>query len=527
MPNSLLNYAQTGGITQTPQDRPIIGRESEMIPNNAGGWGFSLDKWEKLKRFLILGSEGGTYYVSAQSLTEQNCQNLFSCIQENGKLVVEEAARVNLDNLAPKTDSQIFALAAALAKGDNETKACVRQYFNQVIRTGTHLLHFVAFLDGLGGWGPAKRSIVGNWFLNQNFDNVGYQVLKYQNRDGWTMRDVLRLSHPSPLGDFNKLGSLFNWICKKDCNSEFLPEIIQKYECFVKKYNDKLPLNERKYLVLEAIKSGLPREVLPNNMLSYPDIQRVLLEHSPIHALIRNISQVCSENDTLAASLLRNETKLRQSRVHPFALLMAQLVYLRGRGVLSSRHWNVNRTIVEALDDAYDFSFQNWTPTEKKILVGIDISNSMNMSCIGSPIACSQAALGMAITICRLEPNSECVTFNTEVRGVVNITKRSSLSSINIGSNGGTDLTAPIRWALRNNTKYDGFCILTDNETWAGSRHPTEVFAQYKRQINPNAKLVCCSMASNDANIVDPRDLSQIGCAGLDANLPSIISSFI
>jgi 60 kDa SS-A/Ro ribonucleoprotein len=59
MAKAYLNYGSKGG-----QARPISGREKEMLPNNAGGYGFQLDDWERLERFLILGSESGTYYVT-------------------------------------------------------------------------------------------------------------------------------------------------------------------------------------------------------------------------------------------------------------------------------------------------------------------------------------------------------------------------------------------------------------------------------------------------------------------------------
>ena len=32
-----------------------------MVENNAGGFVFKLDEWKQLERFLILGSEGGTF----------------------------------------------------------------------------------------------------------------------------------------------------------------------------------------------------------------------------------------------------------------------------------------------------------------------------------------------------------------------------------------------------------------------------------------------------------------------------------
>ena len=57
---------------KTPQSEPIIGEN--MIKNNAGGYVYELDKFEQLNRFLIIGTEGGTYYVGEGKLTKDNAK---------------------------------------------------------------------------------------------------------------------------------------------------------------------------------------------------------------------------------------------------------------------------------------------------------------------------------------------------------------------------------------------------------------------------------------------------------------------
>ncbi len=69
--------------------------------------------------------------------------------------------------------------------------------------------------------------------------------------------------------------------------------------------------------------------------------------------------------------------------------------------------------------------------------------------------------------------------------------------------------------------------ILTDNETWAGHIHLSEVLTRYRRKVNALTKLVVCAMASNAASVVDPNDPLSFGCAGLDAHLPTLVADFI
>ncbi len=148
MANPYAQFAQS----MTPQTQPIAGREAEMAPNNAGGYGFILGDWERLERFLITGSVGGTDYVGEQKLTSENVGVVIRCIKADGPRVVSLAREINVNNRAPKTDQQLFALALAIKHGDADTKRAVAAAVPHVVRTGTHLLHFVAMLDGLGVW---------------------------------------------------------------------------------------------------------------------------------------------------------------------------------------------------------------------------------------------------------------------------------------------------------------------------------------------------------------------------------------
>jgi hypothetical protein len=40
-----------------------------MVVNSAGGYTWTVDQWTRLDRFLIFGSERGTYYIRERQLT--------------------------------------------------------------------------------------------------------------------------------------------------------------------------------------------------------------------------------------------------------------------------------------------------------------------------------------------------------------------------------------------------------------------------------------------------------------------------
>ena len=65
-----INYAKTLNRQVTPQSQPIPG--STQVPNSAGGYSWEVDDWTRFDRFVILGAEGGTYYIAEQDLVKQN-----------------------------------------------------------------------------------------------------------------------------------------------------------------------------------------------------------------------------------------------------------------------------------------------------------------------------------------------------------------------------------------------------------------------------------------------------------------------
>jgi len=65
-----VKYARLFSTRITPQREPIPG--STQVPNSAGGYAFPVDDWVRLDRFLILGSEGGSYYAGERELTRES-----------------------------------------------------------------------------------------------------------------------------------------------------------------------------------------------------------------------------------------------------------------------------------------------------------------------------------------------------------------------------------------------------------------------------------------------------------------------
>ncbi|HET7550099.1 MAG TPA: hypothetical protein VFK04_02340, partial [Gemmatimonadaceae bacterium] len=76
-----------------PQAEPIPG--TAQVPNSAGGFTWAVDRWARLDRFLILGSEGGTFYVGERELTRESAKSAIECVAEDGARVVRRVVEIS------------------------------------------------------------------------------------------------------------------------------------------------------------------------------------------------------------------------------------------------------------------------------------------------------------------------------------------------------------------------------------------------------------------------------------------------
>ena len=115
-----INYAKNFNRRATPQSQPIPG--STQVRNTAGGYSWQVDDWTRLDRFVILGAEGGTYYITERQLVKQNHDAIVRCIKQDGVRVVNRLVEISDAGRAPKNDPAIFTLALVVTHGDSTAK---------------------------------------------------------------------------------------------------------------------------------------------------------------------------------------------------------------------------------------------------------------------------------------------------------------------------------------------------------------------------------------------------------------------
>ena len=352
-----MHYLKQFGTQRVPQWLSLPGQ----VPNSAGGHAWAVDVWTRLRRFLILGSEGGSYYASEWKLTRENAEAVALAVAEDGPRAVDEIVRVSREGRARKNDPALFALALAAGAADEATRKAALDALPQVARTGTHLFQFATFVEGFRGWGRALRRSVGRWYTTQSPDALAYQAVKYRRRAGVTHRDLLRLAHPATrVGSGNPTldvsaehAQLFEWIVRGG-GTDGLPRIV---EGFARAQESASP-RDAAALVREY---GLPREALRPEHLTSPEVWEALLDDMPMTALIRNLATMTrvgviapgSEGTARAVAQLDDAKRIRAARVHPIALLAALRTYASGRGARGRGEWAPVRELVDALDAAF------------------------------------------------------------------------------------------------------------------------------------------------------------------------------
>lgn len=546
-------YAQHVSTKQTPQSEPIPG----TVPNSAGGFVFAVDDWTRLDRFLVLGSEGGSYYATERKLTRENAACVERCLKADGPRAVARIVEVSDKGRAPKNDPAILALAMCAKLGDDATRKAAHAALPKVCRIGTHLMHFAEYVQAFGGWGRGTCDAVARWYNDKPVEELAYQVIKYQARDGWSNRDLLRLAKPR--GAQGSRDALYHWITKGWPSIGDVPHpdaLLRPVWAFEKLKRATTP-GEAAVLIREY---KLPRECVPTQLLTDPGVWDALL-HSGIGltALLRNLATMTRVGllapmaNATAEVLLRlsDREAIHKARIHPIAVLAALLTYHSGHSVRGSSTWTPVASIVDALDAAFYLAFDAVEPTGKRTLLALDVSGSMSGGeCGGVPgLTPRLGSAAMALVTAATEKQHQFVAFTSGMPGEwccgsgrsLYPSHRAALSELTISPRqriddvcrqtealpmGGTDCALPMLWAQARKIPIDTFLIYTDSETWAGDIHPVQALRSYRQAMGIGAKLIVVGMVANEFTIADPSDGGMMDCVGFDTAAPAVMADF-
>lgn len=559
-----LRTITTRRTNQSEKARP------DQVRNAAGGYGFDVGDDEQLRRFLVLGISGGSYYTSEQALTRDNADVVMRVAASRPQDLVRLIVEISTAGRAPRQNPAIFALAVAASVADEDGRRMALAAIPQVCRTATHLFLFNSYLAQFRGRGPAVNRAVAKWYTDKPVDRLAYQMVKYRSREGWDHAGLLRMVRPQGVIDPARRMA-FNWALGKglnDYSSRLRSSTREELQSGVRADGSAAKLERRATLgrvevVPDALRviadfedaqnatsakqwvqiinrgSGLSWEMLPDAALNEPTVWEALLTSErgvPQTALIRQLGRLSRlglcDGDTgrLICEQIVDERRLKMARVHPINVLIAQKTYASGHGMRGSSTWPVVPKVVDALDAGFSAAFCAVEPSGVRMLYGVDTSGSMSWGQInGVPLQPREVCAALATVAAGTEPDATFMRFDTRADRL-DISRRRRLDDVmNYLAQmpgGGTDCSLPMRWAEANDLKVDCFVILTDNESWYGSMHPFQALEQYRRKTGINARLVSIGMTATRNSINVPDDALTLDVVGFDTAVPQLTSDF-
>lgn len=503
-----------------------------QVVNNTGGYVFTVTPQARIERFLVLGTDGGTYYVGERDLTKQNVDFLRQMLKSDPNFVISKAVEISAGGRAKSNSPALFVLALAM-NTDGVDKTKVTDALTKVARNSTHVFEYTQYLENLGGWGRAKRNSVANWYQSKSDKALATQVVKYRQRNGWTHRDLFRLAHPKNIDQ-----NIGNFVLGKYESGG--PSILEGFM----KVQSATKIDEVVKIVLEY---GLPWETVPTQFHKELKLWRSLFDADLLGqtALLRNVTRFAklgAFNDLLFASnfaqRLSDSVRIESGKIHPISYLNASVVYNDGQVnrrntdmwyVERNKTWDVNSKVAAALDAGFYSAFKTLEPADMRTMLALDVSSSMSSAAAaGTDLTAAQVSGAMAMFITRTEPYSMIRGFSNTFKDL-GISENDSLSTVmnkvqrqNFGS---TNISLPMKWAMENGVEIDTFIVITDNEVNTG-KQPYQVLQQYRKQSGVDAKLAVMAVTATNFTVADPSDRGSMDFCGFDSNVPRVLADF-
>lgn len=543
-----MSDALTRHLTHEPSGREKA--DPRQVQNSSGAYVFEVGKLERLRRFLILGTEGGSYYASEHDITAENVDTILDLVKsDRWPQVLETTADISHRGLSYRNSAAIFVLAMVMTYGSNEAKAKAREYVTKIVRIGTHqalfakYLKFMANKNGSTGLGSSRNKALAAWYQSKTTDELAYQAVKYRQREGWTHRDLFRQCRPKGIN--SELGK---FILDKPVDTSELPVVVRGF----------LELQESQNAAQAVEVLGrytmMPWEALPTNLHKEADVWKKIFYNGQLRgqALLRNITRLARLQafDDMVFALhyaekLSDATMIAKNRVHPIAYLNALIVHTEGQIVRDSRfsgysswygyptrrhkNWETSQIIVDALNAGFRASFGSIVPANKRTMVAVDVSSSMTWSAMGLDLSCAQVAGAMGLAIARTEPYYQIMGFAHEFRDLgiaASSSLQDALRRVQQRNFGSTDCALPMVYARKRKLEIDTFVVITDNETNVNTEHPHLALRKYRQETGIPARLVVAGVASNGFSIADPSDVGMLDTVGASSDLPKVIADF-
>ena len=561
---------------------------------------YKLSLKDYIMRLLVLGTSVNKYNQRSKPMASDDIKYVQEQIKAgNGEEILAIVQEVYASSRAPKLDNTLLLLAHLSRTENLQLKTQSLQVLEQ-FRTISHLYSWKNFHASIvnpvsgektKGFGRAVKRGLNNWVLSYRSRamDLAYQITKYQAREGWSFKNILKCTHVS-----TKTGDdrVFEKATKprKNPNKNNVPpteiDLVLRYavdgfaamETLAKKWGlDKVAavytylqavhmakhctIDQKEALIEMIYTHKLTREQVPTWGLANTEVLTALLINRkktrmtmPLTALLRNLGNMTNYavfDDAEIVEVLTNHlvavNTINYSHIHPVTVLTAWFTYRSGAGMKGHNTWSPLPKITSALEEMFYKSFKNVEPTDARICFLIDCSGSMQSPSLCDGVSNAEAAALLAMIFARSETsdkkspnhafylftanNYECSrkTGLTDVSDVIDASASlpTVLEAVQRSDWGSTDISMGILEALKFKRKYDAFVVITDNDVNSGIK-PDEAMRQYRVGLKlPTTKLIVVATQACDYTIANPLDPFMMDMCGFDSHGPKILQDFI
>lgn len=203
---------------QSSQTRATIPQtckiDIDQVLNCSGGYVWKLSTIEHVNRYLVLGGakDMGNYYRQADDVSHECALSVLQMIRSPDASqfiqLCDLLKAVSVGGRAPKQEPVLLSVAAAIVFAKNaQEKEIAFETAKACIRIPTHMFMLAGFVRDLSmakpqnkgkGWGTGFRRTMAHYYLSHTGRELAFHMTKYQNREGWTHADMIRMLHINP-----------------------------------------------------------------------------------------------------------------------------------------------------------------------------------------------------------------------------------------------------------------------------------------------------------------------------------------
>ncbi len=478
--------------------------------NKEGFSAFSMSIEEEVLQALMTGSLANLYYSNAKENTK-NFIDIFNKIEDTTLLAqsIVYAREKGFTRTIP------ISATVVLSKRDITN---FKKIAHKVMRNPHDWKQFIDICRSgeiRNGIGRAPKKEINEAMSELN----SYYALKYPS----DLKDMINIARPNEKINphvINYIKHGIDYESKNGYGSVLNDEMFKAVKNLTNVSD--ITIGDNDILASMIIKeSKLPYEFVTGLIKKpSPRVWDALLYSAPYFNLIRNLNTFGrngvfnnNENVKYAVQTITNPYKIKKSNLFPFRFYTAWRTVGANENVWKGS-FNGLTEIKNALLLALEISVVNIPEIRESVCIAPDISGSMSSNVIEnedkSTLKCIDLVglfTGIIKQKAKNSVNMSILPFNNSVDLELSkrIMSKETIFEVakEFESNGGTSLSAPVDFLLRNNVKVERIIAFTDTEEWVGSSFIDE-FYEYKTRISPECKAYLVKLVPSKTNSAPP-----------------------